>query len=145
MKTLLSFLAVMLIAISAEAQAPFTYYQPTQPSKSNNSGSYQRPSTNPFTYYEPLPDPSSNYRPAPRPQSKTYNLTGYYNDANGWHTTPIKVTVTEDRAVLSSYKYGRYWLSNSCAVSEVDYYDADVVKENFNYKAKTLQLGVVYF
>ena len=46
---------------------------------------------------------------------------------------------------MSSYKYGNYWLSNSCAVSEVDYYDADVVKENFNYKAKTLQLGVVYF
>ena len=145
MKKLLFILVVMLCAITAYAQAPFTYYKPVQPSNNySNDYSGSNQSTDPFTYYRPL-EPSRNYQPAPQPQSKTYNLTGYYNDSKGWHEVPIKITVTGDKWVLSSYKYGNYWLSNSCAVSEVDYYDADVVKENFNYKAKTLQLGVVYF
>ena len=146
MKKLLSLLAVMLIAISADALAPFTYYRPLQPSN-NYSDSYSnnRQSTSPFTYYSPLPDPSSNYRPAPKQQSKTYNLTGYYQDSKGWHTASIKVTITGDKAVLSAYKYGNYWMNNSATVCELDYYDSDEVKENFNYKARTTHLGVVYF
>lgn len=143
MKRLLSFLVVMLFAFTAYAQAPFTHYQPLQPSQ-GYSDSYQSPSTSPFTYYSPLPDPSSNYRPAPRPQSKTYNLTGYYCSGNNWYSMPIKVTVTGDRAILSAYKDGNNWISNNGVVSEVGYYDPDVVKENFNYKARTLR-ETIYF
>lgn len=141
MKRLLSILAVTLVVITASAQAPFTTYKPAQ--SNNYSDSYQ--STTPFTYYRSLPDPNSNYRPAPQPKSKTYNLTGYYKDYEGWHKTPIKVTVIGDKIVLSAYKYGNYWLDNSGTASEIDYYDSDEVKENFNYKARTIQLGVVYF
>lgn len=143
MKKLLSFLAVMFIAISADAQAPFTQYRSVENGSSGYSNNYQ--STSPFTYYRSLPDPNSNYRPAPKPQSKTYNLTGYYQDSKGWHSTPIKVTVTGDRAVLSAFKYGNYWMNNSAAICELDYYDSDEVKETFNYKARTTHLGVVYF
>ena len=143
MKKLLSFLAVMFIAISADAQAPFTQYRSVENGSSGYSNNYQ--STSPFTYYSSLPDPNSNYRPAPKPQSKTYNLTGYYQDSKGWHSTPIKVTVTGDRAVLSAFKYGNYWMNNSAAICELDYYDSDEVKETFNYKARTTHLGVVYF
>lgn len=130
----------MIIAITTSAQAPFTTYKPA-PSY-NNSESYQN--TTPFTYYSPLPDPSSNYYQAPRPQSKTYNLTGYYCDTNGWHKIPIKVTVTEEKWVLSAYKDGNNWISNSGVVSKVGYYDSDIVKENFNYKARTLR-ETIYF
>ena len=113
MNRLFSFLVVMLFAFTAYAQAPFTHYQPLQPSQ-GYSDSYQSPSTSPFTYYDPLPD----YRPAPRPQSKTYNLTGYYCSGNNWYSMPIKVTVTGDRAILSAYKDGNNWLEDISNNSE---------------------------
>lgn len=144
MKEILSLLVVMLCAITTYAQAPFTTYKPVQPSNNysnGNSGNYQ--STDPFTYYRPL-EPSRNYQPAPQAQSKTYNLTGYYYDTNGWHKIPIKVTVTEEKWVLSAYKDGNNWISNSGVVSKVGYYDSDIVKENFNYKARTLR-ETIYF
>lgn len=137
MKKFLLFIAFTLITITVSAQAPFTTYQPAP--SNNNSNSYQ--GTNPFTYYRPY----GYNKQAPQSRSKTYNLTGYYYDSKRWHQTPIKVTVIEDQWILSAYKYGRHWINNSALVGEVDYYDSDVVKENFNYKAKTIHLGIVYF
>ena len=143
MKKLLSCLVVILVSISASAQVQFYQYKPYQPSNNNNSydysDSYQ--STSPFYYYRPY----SNNRQTVQPKAKTFNLTGYYKDSKGWHSAPIKVTVTEDKIVLSAFKYGNYWMNNAGTVSGLDYYDSDEVKENFNYKARTTHLGVVYF
>ena len=132
----------MFIAISADAQAPFTTYRPSTPS-SGYSNSYS--GSSPFSIYRPAPNPYSNYRQTPQPRSKTYNLTGYYQSGGEWYTLPIKVTVTGDNMVLSAYKLGQYWLSNSGTIYEVGYYDSEVVKEHFNYKANTVHKGTVYF
>ena len=131
----------MFISITASAQAPFVTYRPAQPNSYSNN--YQ--SMSPFTIYTPAPDPYSNYRQAPQPRSKTYNLTGYYNDGRQWKTMPIKVTITGERVILSAYKVGNNWLSNSGVVNEVGYYDPEVVKEHFNFKANTTYKGTVYF
>jgi len=140
MKKLFLILFILLVAITASAQAPFTVYRPATPSSSySNSNSY----SSPFTIYTPAPN--SYNRPAPQPQSKTYNPTGYYQSGGEWYSMPIKVTVTSDGMFLSAYKMGNNWLSNSGAVSEVGYYDSDIVKENFNYKAQTIHKGTVYF
>lgn len=114
---------------------------PSQPSTSSSYG--------PFVVFQPVLPPSTyqsnTQRATTQPQPKTYNFTGYYKDGNGWHSIPIKITITTNEAKLSGYKLGNNWLSGNSPIYDVGPYDPQEVREHFNFKTNTTYKGTIYF
>lgn len=137
MKKHLLFIALMLITCKASAQ--FTVYQNVPDPPRSSTYSY----SNPFDNIDI--NPYENVRRTPQPRTQQYNLTGYYKDTNGWHSTPIKVKVMGDDMQLVSVKVGNNWASCNSSVSSVGAYDPQEIQENFNYKGYLSFLGTIYF
>ena len=140
MKKILLVFGMLMSMVAANAQ--FTVYESVGIPQST-----RRPSMGygtPFTIYEPVfGDEYTPRRTAPRMQEVT--LTGYYEDYKGWHSTPIRVGVTGDQVKLLSIKTQYGWSNCGSVASEVGGFDAEVVRDNFNYKAFSSGFGTVYF
>ena len=128
----------MLMSITCYAQ--FTVFENVDvPSRSSTTPDY-----GPFSIYEPVPYGNEQYR-APRPKAKQYVLTGYYQDYKGWHSTPIKVSISGDNAKLVGVKIGNNWFGCNSNISEVGAFDLQEIQENFNFKGYHPNVGSIYF
>lgn len=137
MKKFLFFVIAIMTSLTSSAQ--FTVYQNVDvPSRSSTQSNY-----NPYRSYET--NPYGNYSRSTQPKEKQYNLTGYYKNTEGWHKTPIKVTVRGEEIKLVSVKVGKNWAPCNSRVNEVSEFDPEEIKENFNYKGYLSFLGSIYF
>ena len=139
MKKILFVCCMVFASMSARAQ--FTIYQPVEGPRSS-----YRPSSGygaPFTIYEPVERGVYGQQAQPRMQQVT--MTGYYNDNNGWHSTPIRVGVRGEEIIVLSTKTQHGWANCGSIAGEVGAFDPEEVRDNFNYKAFSPMLGTVYF
>lgn len=140
-KTLLFALIALFVSVAAEAQIPFTYYEPAG-TPSSSSSNYQVPSVRMPSY--------SNSSPS-------YETIGAYfiNNKGNFQRTKLKVN-----AVSSSYGGGTtvyvreyrdetydMWHSMNSQATAINRYsnEPDVIKENFEWKCYVTNIGWVYF
>jgi hypothetical protein len=138
MKKSLFIIIMMLGSLSANAQ--FTVYRPyNAPSTSYNpSPGYGIP----FSTYEPLP----NYQQQPeRPRMQQFTLKGYYKKGDDWYYTPIRVGVVGDEVSILSAKTQYGWINCGATANDVGAWDAEEIRDNFNYKVYTTIYGIIYF
>ena len=140
MKKLLSLLAVMLIAITADAQAPFTYYRPVQPSTGGDS--YSQPSYNygnSNSYYYSAPQSSQ------QEGSQVLSTRGYYFKDNQWNTVLLRVKVVGNNVYVVGIKRSSTgWSQQSTKASTTDYLQKEI-KEVFDYYIGDYVYGRIYF
>lgn len=124
---LMSFFAC--IACLAEAQVPFVSYRPVQG------------------------NPSSGYNNQQQQRQNFQTVNAYFvNQRGNFEKIRIKINVVQEMYGSTSVyvrgycdkTYNRWYDMNSRA-SEVDVLDADVIKENFDYKFYMQGYGYVYF
>ena len=72
-------------------------------------------------------------------------LRGYYKKGNDWYHMPIRVGVIGDEVRLLSVKTQYGWSNCGNAASYVSTFDSEEVRDNFNFKAYSVQFGTVYF
>lgn len=158
MKKLLSLLAVMLIAISADAQAPFTYYRPLQPS--TGGGSNSQPSYNYGNGYGNSYGNSygnnygnsygnSYYNSAPRStqqeEAQVLSTRGYYVKDNQWNTVLLRVKVVGNNVYVVGIKRSSTgWSQQSTKASTTDHLQKEI-KEVFDYYIGDYVYGRIYF
>jgi len=143
-----------MIAVSLTASAQFTVYRSiyeSQPSYTPSPG-YGVP----FTIYEPLPSsaydsysyseqPSQRIQQPAKPKMQEVTLRGYYKKGNDWYSTPIRVGIVGEEVILLSAKTQYGWRNCGSKASDVGAWDAEIIRDNFNYKAYTTRFGTVYF
>lgn len=136
------FIAFIALLSSLSASAQFMTYEPLY--GGGSSQSYSSGNQGPFLIYEPL-----NYgtprRVQPREQTKTYAVTGYYQDRNQWKTVPCKLIIAGDDVKAVTYKTQHGWFNATGKFSEVSAFDPELVRDNFNYKVWTSTYGTIYF
>ena len=136
------FVSMMLFgAMSANAQ--FTVYQPVEvPHTSHTpSSGYGTP----FTIYEPEYGNPNQQQQQARPKMQEVTLRGYYKNGNDWHYMPIRGGVIGEEVRLLSIKTQNGWSNCGSIASEVGAWDAEEIRDNFNYKAFSTLYGTVYF
>mgnify|MGYP006916142750 CR=1 FL=1 len=140
MKKMLLAAVAALCSLSASAQ--FMTYEPLY--GGGSSQSYSSGNQRPFLIYEPMIYDAPR-RAQPRVQTKTYAVTGYYQDRNQWKTIPCKLEVAGDEVKSVSYKTQHGFFPATGKFCEVGGFDPDVVRDNFNYKVWTTTYGTIYF
>lgn len=133
-----------MITVSLTASAQFTVYQPAEVPRTTYTPSpgYGTP----FTIYEPAY--SSSYqerRQQAKPKMQEVTLKGYYKKGKDWYYVPIRVGVIGEEVRLLSTKTQYGWSSCGNKASEVSAWDAEEIRDNFNYKAYSTLYGIVYF
>ena len=158
MKHFASFIALMVISITAMAQVGGISYTPYVP----RSESYSTPYTN--SHPDPFPIPyvyesqPSQSQPQSKPQRPTTSLTAYSVGVYGTlHSTQIRVVeqsptsaYSVDMVVVAKYvtggATGGYWqeLPTDPTVYKCSHYSSDPLEKRFMYKAM-IGSGYVYF
>jgi hypothetical protein len=147
MKKMMIVCCMLLGSVAASAQ--FTVYQPAEtPHRSYTpSMGYGVP----FTIYEPIEvaprrSYSGQYQQQPaEPKMQQVTLRGYYQKGNDWYYTSIRVGVIGDEVRLLSVKQQNSWSNCGSVASEVGAFDSEVIRDNFTFKAYSIQYGMVYF
>jgi hypothetical protein len=148
MKKLLSILAVMLIAISADAQAPFTYYRPAQPS--TGGGNYSQPSYNYGNGYgNSYGNSNSYYNSTPRysqPQAaQVLSTRGYYYKDNQWHAVLLRVKIVDEKVYVVGIKRSTTgWSEQSSRASSTNLLQKEI-RDVFDYYVNDYVYGRIYF
>lgn len=140
MKKLFFICSMLVVTLTASAQ--FTVYQPLEvPSRTYTpSMGYGTP----FTIYQPYRNPHQQYQ-QPQPKMHEVTMRGYYKNGSDWYYTPIRVGIVGDEVILLSTKTQYGWRNCGNKASEVGTWDAEEIRDNFNYKAYSNIYGSVYF
>lgn len=136
------FIALIALLSSLSASAQFMTYEPLY--GGGSSRSYSSGSQGSFLIYEPQIYDAPR-RVQPREQTKTYAVTGYYQDRNQWKTVPCKLVIAGDDVKAVTYKTQHGWFNATGKFSEVSAFDPEEVRDNFNYKVWTSTYGTIYF
>ena len=72
-------------------------------------------------------------------------LKGYYKKGNDWYYTPIRVGIIGEEVRLLSVKQQSSWSNCGSVASEVGAFDPEEIRDNFTFKAFSIQYGTVYF
>ena len=142
-----------MIAVTLTASAQFTVYRSIdtpQPSYTPSPG-YGVP----FTTYQPAPsssyrspysdNPSQRIQQSAKPRMQEVTLKGYYKKGNDWYYTPIRVGIIGEEVRLLSVKQQSSWSNCGTVASEVGAFDPEEIRDNFTFKAYSIQYGTVYF
>ena len=137
--------ACCMVLATMSASAQFTVYQNVDVPRTTYTPSLGY--GDPFTIYEPVYGPSyRRYQQQPvRSKMKEVTLRGYYMKGDDWYSTPIRVGIIGDEVRLLSVKMQNRWNNCGAKASEVGGFDAEEIRDNFNYKAFTTLYGTVYF
>jgi len=150
MKKMMFACCMLLGTVTASAQ--FTVYQSAEvPQRSYTpSMGYGVP----FTIYEPIEvAPRRSYyshqdqyqqQPA-QPKMQEMTLKGYYKKGNDWYYTPIRVGIIGEEVRLLSVKQQSSWSNCGSVASEVGAFDPEEIRDNFTFKAYSIQYGTMYF
>ena len=135
--------ASMLLFGTMSANAQFVVYQPAEVPRTSYTPSpgYGTP----FTVYEPVYGNPYHQQQQARPKMQEVTLRGYYKKGNDWYHMPIRVGVIGEEIRLLSIKTQHGWSNCGNKVSEVGAWDAEEIRDNFNYKAYSTLCGTVYF
>lgn len=142
MKKILFTSLMLLGTIGANAQ--FVVYQPLDVPQTTYTPSpgYGTP----FVIYEPKYGNSSQKRQQmTKPKMQEMTLRGYYKKGENWYSMPIRVGVVGEVVNLLSVKTQHGWSNCGNKASEVSSWDAEEIRDNFNYKAFSSFYGTVYF
>lgn len=148
MKKLLSLLAVMLIAITADAQAPFTYYRPVQPSTGGDG--YSQPSYNyGNSYSNGYGNSNSYYYSAPQSSqqegSQVLSTRGYYIKDNQWNTVLLRVKIVDEKVYVVGIKRSTTgWSEQSSRASSTNLLQKEI-RDVFDYYVNDYIYGRIYF
>ena len=136
------FASLMLFG-TVNAKAQFTVYQPLEVPHTSyaTSPGYGTP----FTIYEPVYSNPYHQQQQARPKMQEVTLRGYYKKGNDWYYMPIRVGVIGEEIRLLSIKTQHGWSNCGNKASEVGAWDAEEIRDNFNYKAYSTLCGTVYF
>jgi hypothetical protein len=72
-------------------------------------------------------------------------LKGYYKKGDDWYYTPIRVGVVGDEVRILSAKTQYGWINCGAIANDVGAWDAEEIRDNFNYKVYTTIYGIIYF
>ena len=143
MKKLLFICSMFVVSLTASAQ--FLIYHPTEVQSSSYTPSLGYGT--PFTIYEPVY--VNPYRQSQRQQAKPkmqeVTVRGYYKKGDDWHSTPIRVGIVGEEIKLLSIKTSNGWTNCGSKASEVGAFDAEIIRDNFNYKAFSNIYGTIFF
>ncbi len=141
MKKMILVLFALTSTLTASAQ--FITYEPLY---GGSQPSYTRRSTyDPFLVYEPLITDRSGRVIQQQEESRSYTVTGYYEDRDQWHTVPCRLIIVGEQVKNVSYKTSHGWFNATGKFNEVTRTDPEVVRDNFNYKVWTTTYGTIYF
>ena len=141
MKKLLFVCSMIVVSLTASAQ--FTVYQPVEVPRTTYTPSLGYGT--PFTIYEPVYGNPYHQQQQARPKMQEVTLRGYYKNGNDWYHMPIRVGVIGEEVRLLSIKTQHGWSNCGNKASEVGAWDAEEIRDNFNYKAYSTLCGTVYF
>lgn len=135
--------ASMMLVGTMSANAQFTVYQPVEVPRTSYTPSpgYGTP----FTIYEPIYSNPYHHQQQARPKMQEVTLRGYYKNGKDWYYMPIRVGVIGEEVRLLSIKTQYGWSNCGNKASEVGAWDAEEIRDNFNYKAYTTVFGTIYF
>lgn len=144
MKKLFSILAVMFIVISADAQAPFTYYRPLQPS--TGGGSYSQPS---YNYGNRYGNSNSYYNSTPRYSQReapqVLSTRGYYYKDNQWHAVLLRVKIVDELVYVFGIKRSTTgWSEQSSRAYSTNLLPKEI-RDVFDYYVNDYIYGRIYF
>ena len=136
------FTSMMLLG-TMSASAQFTVYQPVEVPITTYTPSpgYGTP----FTIYEPVYANPYQQQQQARPKMQEVTLRGYYKRNGDWYSMPIRVGIIGEEVRLLSVKTQQGWSNCGSTASEVGGFDAEEIRDNFNYKAFSSLYGTVYF
>ena len=136
------FASMMLIG-TMSANAQFVVYQPAEVPRTTYTPSpgYGTP----FSIYEPACGNPYHQQQQARPKMQEVTLRGYYKKGEEWYHMPIRVGVIGEEVRLLSIKTQHGWSNCGNKASEVEAWDAEEIRDNFNYKAYSTLCGTVYF
>jgi hypothetical protein len=135
------FASMMLIG-TMSANAQFVVYQPAEVPRTTYTPSpgYGTP----FSIYEPAYSNPYQQQPA-KPRMQEVTLKGYYKKGDDWYYTPIRVGVVGDEVRILSAKTQYGWINCGAIANDVGAWDAEEIRDNFNYKVYTTIYGIIYF
>ena len=144
-------IACCMLFCTVTASAQFTVYQSAEvPQRSYTpSMGYGVP----FTIYEPMEvvprrsySHQDQYQQQPaQPKVQEMTLKGYYKKGSDWYYTPIRVGIIGEEVRLLSVKQQSSWSNCGSVASEVGAFDPEEIRDNFTFKAYSIQYGNVYF